>query len=124
MTGSRAFSYNFVKGFPIISTGFELETEMTIYSLDKNYKVVEITVPYKDRVENSHSKLNTYRDGIKVLKAIATLFKEYKPVLFFNICAGIILLFSILLLIHVMSGYINTGLVEKFPTLIASGIFL
>lgn len=124
MTGSRAFSYEFVKGFPIISKGFELETEMTIHSLDKNYKVLEITVPYRDRVENSVSKLNTYKDGIKVLKTIATLFKEYKPVMFFNICALIPLLFAIILIIPVMIGYVNTGLVEKFPSLIASGVFL
>lgn len=124
MTGSRAFSYEFVKGFPIISKGFEIETEMTIHSLDKNYKVVEITVPYQDRVENSYSKLNTVRDGIKVLKTIATLFKEYKPVMFFNVCAILTFIFSVGLLIPVMIGYINTGLVEKFPSLIASGIFL
>jgi len=124
MTGSRAFSYEFVRGFPIISKGFELETEMTIHSLDKNYKIVEITVPYKDRIENSESKLNTYKDGVKVLKTIATLFKEYKPTMFFNICALITLIFSIILLIPVMIGYFNTGLVEKFPSLIASGIFL
>ena len=116
MTGSRAFSCNFVKGFPITSTGFELETEMTIHSLDKNYNIVEMTVPYKDRIANSHSKLNTYRDGIKVLRTIATLFKEYKPVMFFNICAGIVLMFSIMLLIPVMIGYVNTGLVEKSNT--------
>ena len=124
MTGSRAFSYDFVKGFPIISKGFELETEMTIHSLDKNYKVLEITVPYRDRIENSESKLNTYKDGIKVLKTIATLFKEYKPVLFFSLCALLILIFSVLLIIPVMIDYFNTGLVEKFPSLIASGIFL
>ena len=124
MTGSRAFSYEFIKGFPVISKGFELETEMTIHSLDKNYKVVEITVPYRDRVENSVSKLNTYKDGIKVLKTIATLFKEYKPVLFFSLCALITLVFAVILLIPVLIGYFNTGLVEKFPSLIASGIFL
>ncbi len=124
MTGARAFSSQFVKGFPIISKGFELETEMTIHALDKNYKIVEITVPYKDRDEDNPSKLNTIDDGIKVLKTIFRLFKEYKPALFFNIFAILSFVFSFCLLVPVMIGYINTGLVEKFPSLIASGIFL
>ena len=124
MTGSRAFSYNFVKGFPIISKGFELETEMTIHALDKNYKIEEVTVPYQDRDADNPSKLNTIGDGIKVIKTIARLFKEYKPSIFFNIFAFISLVFSICLLVPVMIGYANTGLVEKFPSLIASGIFL
>ena len=87
MTGYRAFSYRFVKGFPVLSKGFEIETEMTIHAVDKNYKLVEIPVTYRDRPEGSVSKLNTYSDGIKVLKTIGTLFKEYKPAMFFNICA-------------------------------------
>ncbi len=124
MTGSRAFSYNFVKGFPIISKGFELETEMTIHALDKNYKIEEITVPYQDRDADNPSKLNTVGDGIKVLKTIARLFKEYKPSLFFNIFAFLSLVFSVCLLVPVMVDYAQTGLVAKFPSLIASGIFL
>ena len=124
MTGSRAFSREFVKGFPIISKGFELETEMTIHALDKNYKIEEITVPYQDRDADNPSKLNTVGDGIKVLKTIARLFKEYKPAIFFNIFAILAFIFSVCLLIPVMIGYVNTGLVEKFPSLIASGIFL
>lgn len=124
MTGSRAFSYEFVRGFPIISKGFEIETELTIHALDKNYKLIEIPVPYKDRIEDSESKLNTFSDGIKVLKTIANLFKEYKPVTFFNLCASIPLLVSIALIIPVMIEYINTGLVPRFPSLIASGVFL
>lgn len=82
MTGYRAFSYDFVKNFPVLSKGFEIETEMTIHAVDKNFKIVEIPVTYRDRPEGSSSKLNTYSDGIKVLKTIATLFKEYKPMSF------------------------------------------
>lgn len=124
MTGSRALSYDFVKGFPITSKGFELETEMTIHALDKNYKIEEIVVPYKDREEGNPSKLNTIGDGIRVLKTIARLFKEYKPSLFFNLFAILSFVFSVCLLVPVMIGYASTGLVEKFPSLIASGIFL
>lgn len=124
MTGSRAFSYYFVKGFPVISKGFELETEMTIHALDKNFKIESITVPYQDRSIDNPSKLNTINDGIKVLKTIGRLFKEYKPTLFFNIFAIPALIFSICLLIPVMKDYAETGLVAKFPSLIASGIFL
>ena len=124
MTGSRAFSREFVKGFPVISKGFELETEMTIHALDKNYKIEEVTVPYQDRDADNPSKLNTIGDGVKVLKTIARLFKEYKPALFFNIFAIFALIFSVVLLVPVMIDYANTGLVAKFPSLITSGIFL
>ena len=85
MTGYRAFNYEFVKGFPVLSKGFEIETEMTIHAVDKNYHLVEIPVNYKDRPEGSESKLNTFKDGFKVLKTIAILFKEYKPSALFNI---------------------------------------
>ena len=90
MTGYRAFSYDFVKGFPVLSKGFEIETEMTIHAVDKNYHLVEVPVNYKDRPEGSVSKLNTYKDGFKVLKTIAVLFKEYKPAFFFNIISFIL----------------------------------
>ena len=120
MTGYRAFSYEFVKGFPVLSKGFEIETEMTIHAVDKNYKIVEIPVSYRDRPAGSVSKLNTYSDGIKVLKTIATLFKEYKPAMFFNICAFIFLIIGILIGIPAYAGYFVTGLVEKFPSLIVS----
>lgn len=124
MTGYRAFSYDFVKGFPVLSKGFEIETEMTIHAVDKNFKIVEIPVTYRDRPEGSVSKLSTYSDGFKVLKTIATLFKEYRPTLFFNILAFIFLLVSLLLGIPVINEYFDTGLVPKFPSLIVSGIFL
>lgn len=124
MTGYRAFSYDFVKGFPVLSKGFEIETEMTIHAVDKNYKLVEVPVTYRDRPEGSVSKLNTYSDGFKVLKTIATLFKEYKPALFFNIFAFIILAVSLVMGIPVVCEYFKTGLVPRFPTLIVSSIFL
>ena len=124
MTGYRAFSYEFVKGFPVLSKGFEIETEMTIHAVDKNYKLVEIPVQYRDRLEGSVSKLNTFTDGFKVLKTIGTLFKEYRPTLFFNIFAFLFLLTSLILVIPVFIDYFNTGLVLKFPTLIVSCILL
>ena len=124
MTGYRAFSREFVKGFPVLSKGFEIETEMTIHAVDKNYKLVEIPVTYRDRPEGSVSKLNTYSDGFKVLKTIATLFKEYKPAFFFNIISFIFAAFSLVLGIPVVVEYFKTGLVPRFPSLIVSCIFL
>lgn len=124
MTGYRAFSYDFVKGFPVISKGFEIETEMTIHAVDKNFKLVEIPVTYRDRPVGSVSKLNTFKDGMKVLKTIANLFKEYKPAFFFNIIATFFLVTALVLGIPVFIEYFNTGLVLKFPSLIVSGVFL
>ena len=123
MTGYRAFSYDFVKGFPVLSKGFEIETEMTIHAVDKNYKLVEIPVSYRDRPEGSVSKLNTYSDGMKVLKTIATLFKEYKPMGFFSIIALILTFISLIFLIPPFAGYFATGEVAKFPSLIV-GCFI
>ena len=124
MTGYRAFSYEFVKGFPVLSKGFEIETEMTIHAVDKNFKLVEIPVTYRDRPTGSVSKLNTYSDGLKVLKTIALLFKEYRPALFFNLISLIFLIASLVLGIPVVSEFFKTGLVPKFPSLIVSSIFL
>ncbi len=124
MTGYRAFSYEFVKSFPVLSKGFEIETEMTIHAVDKNFKLIEIPVNYKDRPKGSESKLNTYSDGLKVLKTIATLFKEYKPATFFNILSILCLMISMILGIPVVLEYFKTGLVPRFPTLIAAGISL
>ena len=124
MTGYRAFSYEFVKGFPVLSKGFEIETEMTIHAVDKNFKLVEIPVTYRDRPEGSVSKLNTYSDGMKVLKMIATLFKEYKPFWFFGLFACLLLFLSFGMGFPVVLEYLKTGLVPRFPTLIVSSIFL
>lgn len=121
MTGYRAFSYDFVKNFPVLSKGFEIETEMTIHAVDKNFKIVEIPVTYRDRPEGSESKLNTYSDGIKVLKTIATLFKEYKPMSFFGLIALLLFIIATILFIPVFNNYLGTGLVGRFPTLIVSG---
>ncbi len=124
MTGYRAFSYEFVKGFSVLSKGFEIETEMTIHAVDKNFKLVEIPVNYRDRPAGSVSKLNTYKDGFKVLKTIATLFKEYKPGLFFGLVALLFLLISLILGVPVFLEYFETGLVPRFPSLIVAGISL
>ena len=124
MTGYRAFSYEFVKTFPILSKGFEIETEMTIHALDKNMGLKEIPVEYRDRPEGSVSKLNTFSDGIKVLKTIARLFKEYKPNVFFGLFGFLFLIISLIFGIPVFIDYFKTGYVERFPTLIFSGFML
>lgn len=124
MTGYRAFSKEFVKGFPVLSKGFEIETEMTIHAVDKNFKLVEVPVDYRDRPEGSVSKLNTYSDGIKVIRMIATLFKEYKPFYFFGLFALLFLILALILGIPVVVEYFKIGLVPRFPTLIVASIFL
>ena len=124
MTGYRAFSYKFAKTFPILSKGFEIETEMSIHAIDKNFTLKEIPVQYRDRPAGSVSKLNTYKDGARVLKTIATLFKEYKPSLFFNTISIFFYIIAILFAIPVFSEYFNTGLVPRFPTLIVACISL
>lgn len=124
MTGYRAFSYDFVKTFPVLSKGFEIETEMTIHALDKNFYLKEIPVQYRDRPKGSESKLNTYSDGIKVLKTIARLFKEYKPMQFFGLFSALFFIITLVFGIPVFVEYFQTGLVERFPTLIFSGFML
>lgn len=121
MTGSRAFSYTFVKTFPVLSKGFEIETEMTIHAAANNLRMVEVPTNYRDRPEGSESKLNTYSDGFKVLKTIARLFKEYKPMAFFGIIAFTAMIISIILAVPVFHEYFQTGLVLRFPTLIVAG---
>lgn len=121
MTGYRAFSYEFVKTFPVLSKGFEIETEMTIHALDKNMGVKNVIVTYRDRPEGSQSKLNTYSDGIKVIKTIANLFKNYRPFSFCATLGTILLLITAGLFIPVFIDYLKTGLVQRFPTLIVSG---
>jgi len=120
MTGYRAFSRYFVKSFPVLSKGFEIETEMTIHALDKNFSIGSIPVTYRDRPEGSVSKLNTYSDGIKVIGTIFRLVKDYKPFQFFTSISVILILISIILFIPIFVGYIHTGMVPRFPTLIVS----
>ena len=122
MTGYRAFSYQFVKSFPVLSKGFEIETEMTIHAVDKNFLLEEIPVLYRDRPDGSESKLNTFSDGIKVLSTIATLFREYRPFSFFSCVAVVLWLLAAVLFIPILIEFLNTGLVLRFPTLIVSGI--
>ena len=124
MTGYRAFSRPFVKHFPVLSRGFEIETEMTIHALDKNFLLQEIPVTYRDRPEGSVSKLNTYSDGFKVILTIFKLFRDYKPLIFFSIIACILLLIAATLFIPVYIEYLTTGLVPRYPTLIVSGFIV
>ena len=121
MTGCRAFSFEFVKTFPVLSAGFEIETEMTIHALDKNMKIDHVVIPYRDRPEGSESKLNTVKDGIKVLRTIFTLHRTYRPYSFFGIIAAVLMLLSVAFFIPVLITYIRTGLVPNFPTLIVCG---
>ena len=120
MTGYRAFSKQFVKSFPVLSTGFEIETEMTIHALDKNFYIKEIPVTYRDRPSGSESKLNTFRDGARVLKMISKLYREYRPLSFFFTLGGIFILTALILFLPVFIEYRLTGLVPRFPTLIVS----
>ncbi len=124
MSGYRAFSYEFVKSYPVLSKRFEIETEMTIHAIDKNFKIKTIPIKYKDRPVGSISKLNTYKDGIMVIKTIEELVKEYRPRLFFNTCSIIFIIISLLLGLPVFIEYFKTGLVPKFPSLIVSMISL
>ena len=124
MTGARAFNYEFVKSFPILSTGFEIETEMSIHALDKNFKLVEIPVGYRDRPEGSESKLNTYADGFKVLKTIMRMFKNYKPLEFFSIIAAVLFVVGMAFFIPVLIHFLEVGTVNKLPTLIVSGFVI
>ena len=121
MTGYRAFSKAFVKGFPVLSRGFEIETEMSIHAVDKNFLLKEIPVTYRDRPDGSESKLNTYSDGFKVMRTILKLYKDYKPLRFFSVIAAVLLILAVIFFIPVLIEYIETGLVPNFPTLIVCG---
>lgn len=121
MTGYRAFSYQFVKTFPVMSKGFEIETEMTIHAVYNNMQVENVVVTYRDRPEGSESKLNTYSDGIKVLFTIFRMFRQYRPFSFFGVLALVLLLIAAGFFIPVLAEYFATGLVAKFPTLIVCG---
>ena len=124
MTGYRAFSYQFVKTFPVLSRGFEIETEMSIHAVDKNMYVENVIVDYRDRPDGSESKLNTYSDGMRVLMTIARLFRSYQPFRFFGTLAAVLAIFSAILFIPVLAEFFATGLVPRFPTLIVSGFVM
>lgn len=117
MTGYRAFSYHFVKTFPVLSRGFEIETEMTIHAVYNHMQLENVIVDYRDRPEGSQSKLNTYSDGFKVLRMIFRLFKNYKPMAFFGSISAVLSAVAIAFFIPVLADFIRTGLVQKFPTL-------
>ncbi len=121
MTGYRAFSYEFVKTFPVLSKGFEIETEMSIHSVDKNMLVENVVIEYRDRPEGSESKLNTYSDGFKVLKTIARLYKNYRPLQFFSLISMLLIIIATVFFIPVLIDFVKTGKVFKFPTLIVCG---
>lgn len=125
MTGYRAFSYLFVKSFPVLSKGFEIETEMSIHAADKNMRVENVVIGYRDRPEGSFSKLNTYSDGMKVLFTIGNLYRSYKPMGFFGIIAIILAILAVAFFIPVLVEYVKTGMVGHFPTLFVCGfVFL
>ncbi len=125
MTGYRAFSKQFVKNFPVLSRGFEIETEMTIHALDKNFLLKEVPVNYRDRPEGSVSKLNTVRDGVRVLTTIFRLFSEYKPLKFYSLWGLLCFLLGGGFMIPVLVDYFRTGLVLRFPTLfVCVGAFI
>ena len=121
MTGYRAFSYRFVKTFPVLSKGFEIETEMSIHAIDKNMFVENVVIEYKDRPEGSESKLNTYSDGFKVLKTIARLFRTYRPMGYFGMISLLLLVLAVVFFIPIVITYAKTGLVPNFPTMIVCG---
>ncbi len=121
MTGYRAFSFLFVKSFPVLSKGFEIETEMSIHAVEKNMRIENVIIEYRDRPEGSESKLNTYSDGMRVLTTIFRLYKNYKPMYFFGWLSAILFALTVILFVPVFVEYTQTGLVPRFPTLIVSG---
>lgn len=124
MTGYRAFSYQFVKTFPVLSKGFEIETEMSIHAVDKNMLVENVIVTYRDRPEGSESKLNTYSDGFKVIKTIARLYRNYQPMKYFSIISLLLSILSVVFFMPVFLTYMKTKLVAKIPTLIVCGFVM
>lgn len=121
MTGYRAFSYQFVKTFPVISKGFEIETEMSIHAVDKNLYVENVIVNYRDRPEGSESKLNTFADGFKVIRTILRLWKNYRPLAFFSLLGILLVILSAIFFIPIIVEFLRTGMVDRFPTLIVCG---
>ncbi len=124
MTGYRAFSYEFVKTFPVFSKGFEIETEMTIHAVNYNMQVENVVVEYRDRPKGSVSKLNTYSDGIRVIRKMLQLYKNYKPLKFFGLLGLLLIIVAGILMIPIVAEYFRTGLVPRFPTLIICGFMV
>lgn len=120
MSGCRAFSRSFVRSFPVLSSGFEIETEMTIHALDRNFLIREVPIAYRDRGEGSESKLSTVSDGLRVLSMIGALFRDYRPLQFFLIIAILLFLASFALFIVPLDEYLLTGFVHRVPTLVVS----
>ncbi|MBQ8232147.1 MAG: glycosyltransferase [Lachnospiraceae bacterium] len=124
MTGYRAFGYEFVKTFPVVSQGFEIETEMTIHAVNYHMQVDNVIVEYRDRPEGSESKLNTYSDGLRVIRKMLQLYKNYKPMQFFGILGGLLIIIAVILFLPILLEYFTTGLVPRFPTLIVCGFMV
>lgn len=125
MTGYRGFNLMFVKSFPVMSSGFQIETEFTIHALDKRFKLIELPIDYRDRPEGSESKLDTYSDGIKVLLTILKMFKDYKPLLFFSVFSLIFFLFGLIFGIPVINEFVRTGFITKVPSsILATGLMV
>ncbi|MBQ7155256.1 MAG: glycosyltransferase [Synergistaceae bacterium] len=124
MTGYRAMSYRFVKSFPVVSQGFEIETEMSIHAVDKNMNIKNYVVNYRDRSKGSTSKLRTIPDGLKVIRTIFRLFSSYEPLRFFGLWAVILAVLSLAFFLPVLNDYMHTGLVARFPTLIVCGFVM
>ena len=124
MTGYRAFGYEFVKTFPVVSQGFEIETEMTIHAVNYHMQVDNVIVEYRDRPEGSESKLNTYSDGMRVIRKMLQLYRNYKPMQFFGILGGLLVIIAAILFLPILLEYFATGLVPRFPTLIVCGFMV
>lgn len=123
MTGYRAFNREFAKTLPVLSPGFEIETELSIHAVDKRWRIAQVPIDYRDRPEGSESKLNTVSDGIKVLKMIFSLFKDYKPLGFFSLIALVFFVIGLCFGIPVIAEFASTGLVPKLPTAIVAVAF-
>lgn len=123
MTGYRAFNRIFVKTMPVLSEGFQIETEISIHAVDKRWRIVDVPIDYRDRPEGSYSKLSTFGDGAKVLKAITALFKDYRPLAFFGWLALLLIVLAIIAAVPVLMEYAQTGLVPRIPTMLVSIAF-
>lgn len=120
LSGYRVFSRRFVKSFPTLASGFEVESELTVHALELRMPIAEINTVYKSRPAGSQSKLNTYRDGFRILMTILKLFKQERPLTFFSILSGFLAFLSLILAYPIFITYLETGLVPRFPTAILS----